>query len=300
MAPRGLNGALQQFRETQVESLTMHVCIFQVPAPGDEAWRHAIAAACSAHDWDYYEQFDDAPLKMDPERNGVVVTWALYPAPTERPVWIIQTCAPGLAVETLADRYGLSQAEAELHASSRFAEADSLIDTATAISVRSDPVVIPGMGTVDPPPGLPRIDHWPPAGLLALYEGARPQEVEIQCSPDRLTLTSECVETTADGARLWLVGRRRILAQGPDIWVPAGQWTVTVQLILDAPVGATLGFQWAQGDHVEEFLSQSGVYLLEFTTRRDDKILLDLRISLMVPILNGHLTVGPLTIRRGR
>lgn len=239
---------------------------------------------------------------MDPSRSGVLLTWAIYTPQTAASHWIIQTCAPPGAVDTLITRFGLSEAEARAHASGRFASATSLIEAGAAVfSDNSEVLDLSPMGPVANPNAVqPQVAVVPAGDPLAIYQSLPPPvDYSVVVSPERLLYHSILVEPVAEGRLLDLVGRRRVLIQGPDVWFPEGRWRCSLRLILEGKVGVTLLFEWA-GAELEHTLAQSGIYEVSLESVDAGPVRADLRISLLVPVLDGLLTVQSMTIANVR
>lgn len=235
---------------------------------------------------------------MDPARSGVLLTWAVYAPQSPASNWIIQTCAPSDAVETLMTRFGLSETEARTHASGRFACATSLIRAgAPVFSDNSAIVDLAPMGPVaNPNPEQPPVAVAIPGDPLAIYQSLPPPvDYSVVVPSERLLYHSALVEPVAEGRLLDLVGRRRVLIQGPDVWFPQGRWRCSLRLILEGKVGVTLLFEWAGAD-LEHTLAQSGIYEVSLESVGAGPVRADLRISLLVPVLDGLLTVQSMTI----
>jgi hypothetical protein len=277
-------------------------CVLQVPSNGDEAWRHAFAATASAGGWIYYEEWTGETITMDTQSGGLMLTWTENATSLPAEQWLVLTTPPDQALSIMCERFGITENEAYIHVSERYAMANDLVKQGSLLAGSDDEVItIPGLEPVARPvhadqptaPNATAVD-----GPLAFYQNLPISETaEAWWPANMLSYPGSQVEETVDGVCVMLVGRRRLLTQGPHITLPAGQWILTVEITLEAPVAVALRIEWAS-TVLEPTLRASGKYEIKLVTDQADRFRSDLCIQLLVPVLHGELTIHGSRIER--
>jgi len=88
-----------------------------------------------------------------------------------------------------------------------------------------------------------------------------------------------------------LVGRRRLLLNGPNIFLPAGSWSFVAEISIDPPGKTELLIEWGHGHDVASLLTPidvAGRYELSLEKQWTAFQPADFRISLMIPALEGE------------
>jgi len=279
---------------------TRQVLLFQLPFSGDQLWRDVFSSACAAHGWRYIECVGGERPVVDEGCNALIVGsdpgFAGARPATE---WIVQISTSAEVLSEVALRGGLGRADALYAASIRLAAASELVnDGARLCSAFDAHIEIPGLGVLPGPMLARRQLAYEPA--LALYDG-----LPIQISQPMFwegELFSFCGEVKHynDGVEMALLGRRRLLFNGPHIWVPAGLWQVSATFEVDPESKADLKIEWGYGMEATAFsqvFTRPGRYELKLEKLWERAAPADFRISLMMPALAGRLTLHGVTIR---
>ena len=103
------------------------------------------------------------------------------------------------------------------------------------------------------------------------------------------------------GGEVALLGRRRLLLNGPNLALCAGVWSVNAQIDIDPAPRAELLVEWGHGyetSTLEHAFTKPGRF--EFLLRHEwtSPAPADFRISLMLPALDGRINFRGLTVRR--
>lgn len=278
----------------------VHLSILQVPTRHDEAWRRAVFDAAVAKGWRYYEEWAGNTVELDPSADGVMLTWADSATSLPADQWLVLMAAPDVALAEFCERFSLPQAEALAHVSERFAMIDELVRQGAGL-VRSEApaIVVPGLGEIANPAGdEATASAMTSSGPLAFYSSMPvAPDVLIRWPAEILHYPDSKVEAVEAGMCISLVGRRRLLTQGPHIVLPAGRWKMRVMLELETTSPVVMQINWASAGF-EATLRDDGRYEIEFVVEESQRFRSDLRLQLMVPVLNGTLTVGESWIER--
>nr|MCB7500160.1 hypothetical protein [Enterobacter roggenkampii] len=273
--------------------------VLEVPGLRSKAWRLAIAERCRLAGWDYLDYGGNAPPMPKAGRNTVIVGWNLDDA-IEGARWCVLTAEPSQAVAAFRELHGRSESEALYHVASGFAQATHLAARGAQVWRDTDPVLeVPGLGAV-----FAKGDAEPPvpsAGPLALY-AAIPLASEARAEWPAVHFNyQELSAPTSGPMTIGLLGRRRLLFNGPNIALPSGAWTARAALVLGPHSAADVLIEWGYGHDVtplRTILKTPGRYEVEITHDWKTPAPADFRISLMMPCLDGALTFEGLTVER--
>lgn len=273
-----------------------YVRILQVPSPSSDAWLEAIQNRCFEEGWSLLLYWGGA-LPQLPSGPSVIVGWAkddLFPVTD----WIVQTCEPALAIDALAAKMKLSLGEARYHASARFAMCSELAGAGAAVYDANKPLIIPGLGEIG---GPERLADGRREGSLSLYENIPPRAgVSTSWAADVFSIL-DLQGQEASEVRIELVGRRRLLLNGPHLSLPPGKWQAKAQISVEPKDAVELLIEWGSGTEVkaQTFLfDAAGSYEIDFVHIWAKSAPADFRISLMTPVLDGWLDFKGITITR--
>lgn len=271
--------------------------IVQTPSPVSALWRAAIASACQERGWVYTEFWGGEPPVLDETKRHVVLSWSVDDAlPVSQ--WVLIACEPSEAISSLESQHQLPVSDARYHASGRFAAMSMLAMKGAPVFQDSwAELDIPGLGRVelgslptkrvrDVSCPLSMYDSLPPAiGCTALW----PPEIFSYDTPQY-----------GDG-EIALLGRRRLLFNGPNLSLCAGVWSVNAQIDIDPAPRAELLVEWGHGyetSKLEHAFTEPGRF--EFLLRHEWNLAApaDFRISLMLPALDGRIAFRRLAVRR--
>lgn len=282
----------------------IQVRLLQIQASGAASWRQALHQACVAAGWRFYECWDDQPPAMDIGQSGLMISWSAE-GPLDGAVWVVQSCRPQAAVATLARLFSLSEVDALYHASARFALASALVEKGALYTHVSDTVMtVPGLGQVRMVPvegDGATDDGGTENGPLAYYERLPPPigasahwGAEIFAYPDG----GEC----RDGrAGISLLGRRRLLLNGPNLSLTPGVWEARARFAIDPQDHADVLIEWGYGVETAQLthvFDVAGHYEITLTQEWEEAAPADFRISLMTPALEGTLWFEGVDLRR--
>ena len=277
------------------------VRVLLVPSRVSAQWREAIADACADKGWDYNDYWGGAAPILTAGKNTVIVGWngEIPELPTS--FWVVLTCPPAEAVLALAEQLSLSRLDAVHHCSARFALCSDLVQQGGAVASQYDlEIDFPVLGLVRlPMVYLPASDSG--SFELGLYDAIPPKtDTRFAWSPRLLTYHTE-VNFDQDLARVEVIGRRRLLFNGPNIVLPKGFWELRVELIANPQNVLNLLLEWGHGtivsalDHV---FTRPGRYELTFVHEWLEAAPADFRASLMIPVLEGSREVQSLSLKR--
>ena len=268
-----------------------HVRIVQLPSRASTVWTNAIRSACEAADWDFLVQrWGEPNPPIAPDRRAVVVVWWNIPPESPPAEWIVQSASPP-EVEAALLASGLSPHDARHQAALRLVAAGEVLREGGRLVDASDPWInIPGLGRVE------RVSY---DGELAGHDPLHPLSIcapEPEFRPASVFWAPEVFvyhdPSSPSSGSIPLVGRRRLLLNGPNIALPQGVWTIEVEFSIQPEPAADLFIEWGHGYEtakVEEVLRAPGRYSLELTHEWVGVAPADFRISLMVPVLDGIL-----------
>lgn len=271
------------------------VWIIQTPSTRSQVWREALASACQARGWDFYahERGQSVPT-VNPDRPLLVVSW--LDQTEEVPVThrAVQLSPPAMVFSIVKERENLSDNEANYEASLRLATAwswkesgafcfhfdDELIDLPELGKVRSG---MRGKGSCnDTSCDVHALNLFEYRGLDQV-EGAK-WEAELFSYPDAIINSKQ-------GVCLDLAGRRRLLFNGPNIFLPPGMWRFTAQMTINPPGNTELLVEWGHGYDVSDYtapITKPGRYEISLEKKWLDIHPADFRVSLMIPALDGR------------
>ncbi|MFN7110172.1 MAG: hypothetical protein ACK4M2_00930 [Brevundimonas sp.] len=284
--------------------MSNQVCLrlLQSPFPGDDLWRQTIAGACKACGWQYAEHWGGASPTLDPFRNAIIVGWTTDASDVKTTHWAVQTAAPDVVMAAFEQRLKLAPDDARYLASRHLAEVAALARLGAPVSYAGDgEIQLPILGSVPTPLEAPLA---PPVGIpgsgLAVYQDADvPIDTEVFWPSDLFNFGD--LADKRRGVRVELLGRRRLLFNGPNIWLPPGVWEACAELRVLPQEKADLLIEWGYGTEVAEIaevLTSAGRYKIRITQNWLAPAPADFRISLMMPALAGWLEFPGLKVRR--
>lgn len=282
------SGVMQSFKQVR---------IFQVPTAAVSGWRAQIAEACARAGWEYAEIQAGETLD-DFNDNSVVVGW-FSDTGDARAHWIVHTASPSHVLDLLIND-GFDEREAVYHAGLRLAIASTVAERGAAVAYQSDPILkIPGLGHVEAVGGGSSACANPRAAAFALYDrlptlpGKR-----VAWGVDMFTYEKD---TQGDDRRIELLGRRRLLFNGPNIALPPGVWIAKARFKIEPQDMADLFIEWGHGaDAVylrHEFV-RAGKYELTLSRTWTKVEPADFRISIMTSALAGWLELDEVIVER--
>jgi len=276
------------------------VRVLQIPCAASMAWRQAIADACEKAGWSYGESWNGEPFP-DTGFNHVVVGWSVENDDPEIEC-IVHGCSPAEAVSFLYKDSHLDDTAALYHASLRLAVAAVAAENGAAVADQGQTaLVIPGLGTVLCP-DIPEPATIAPVMDKALAHYRRLPAavgVETQWSPALLSYP----DPPLDGVpgQIGLLGRRRMLFNGPNIALHTGVWQIRVEFEVDPQDHADLFIEWGYGTEVvslTQVIETDGRYEAIMACEWKGPAPADFRMSLMSPVLEGRLALLAMTVRR--
>lgn len=277
-----------------------HVRLFQLPFAGDHLWRDVLSSTCAAYGWRYIEYVGGECPAVDEACSTLIVGSDPGFAGASAGIdWVVQAATPAEVLSEVAVRGELGRAEALYAASNRLATASELVrDGARLCSAFDGHIEIPGLGVLPAPRlGQRQLADEP---ALALYHSL-PVNISQPMSWD-VGLFSFYSEVTrySDGIEMALLGRRRLLFNGPHIWIPSGLWQLVATFEVDPKNKADLHIEWGYGVEATAFsqvFTKPGRYELKLEKVWEHAAPADFRISLMMPALAGRLTLQGVTVR---
>lgn len=275
-----------------ITQVPVRLRILQIPAANSAGWRHNIARVCRDNDWDYVEYWGGEEPALTPNRNCVIVCWDDSGEALFATDWVILSCTPDAAVSVLRHNLSLSRTDAIYHASARFALAGYLAQCGASVFYDTGPeIVLPVLGVVSGPeqqavdPDRERVPE------LDFYEVLPPVVGTVTHWPSNLFAYPGGPVVSSQGSKFFLLGRRRLLMNGPNISLPPGTWTARATFAVEPRGKADLFIEWGHGVDVEIFsqiFDVGGRYQLELTKTWNVTAPADFRISLMMPVLDGE------------
>lgn len=266
--------------------------MLQIPSHRAMVWRSALAAACDRAGWAFHIQDRDDPTPvLDPAKNSLVIGWVDHAPEGVVTRWIVQASRPGETLSWLQEVHSFSEHDGLYEASLRLGSATTLVDAGAYLCHADDAAIdLPGLGRIVVDAGG---SHSPPdAGSLAFYDNLPPADGTGVSWPPRLfRYRDEHVAAAQDGV-IPLVGRRRLLFNGPHIFLPRGRWRFTGQFAVKPGDRAELHIEWGYGESVarlEEVVDRAGIYEVALEQVWDGVAPADFRISLLMPVLDGEL-----------
>lgn len=269
-----------------------HIWIVQTPSRAAQGWRDAFAAACDAQGWIFVlHQRGQTTLPPHPERPQLTVSDYYADAGTPISHWFIQRGVANDAPEVLVE-LGRAPADAALYeASLSLAMVEQMVQAgAHVLTMDQDSVVLPGLGEIHRPASVSEnaADTRHPLGLYdstPLKSGA-----SVRWGPENFNYL-DAKDTDGEG-RISLIGRRRLLFNGPPIVLPAGQWRFEAEFSINPPGETELLIEWGHGYDVQPLsvaIARPGRYSVSLERAWSTLACADFRISLMIPALDGEL-----------
>lgn len=269
--------------------------IFGLYAP---QWRLAIEAAAREKGWSYHEFWGGEPPIIDPDSDCVIVCADVTDRPLEVSSWLVITSPPEEAVNALIE-HGLDRREAVHHASRRFAHASALVQSgATAAHSYDLAIDVPVLGRVTlAEQARPPVEC--DASELDFYRQLPPAR-GVAFPVRRSQLNFPIYRPTDDGTpRISLLGRRRLLFNGPTTVMAPGTWRLnaTFSIDCDQPVHLLLG--WGNEvslEKLEESALRAGRYEISLSNFWMQPGTADFTCMLMTPVLEGWLELESCTV----
>jgi len=269
------------------------VWLVQTPSSSAHVWRDILAQACLARGWDFAVHDQGHPLPAPASGRSLLVVASFdeleSPHITHRAV---QLSPPLEAVSVLKSQGGLNDHDAFYAASARLAAAWELVERGAPVSWSDEPELeIAGLGKVAGPVAqsssyAPRTDH----PLFMFERGSAAGVGATRWNPD-LFLYPDARPSVGAVGSFPLVGRRRLLLNGPNIFLPAGSWSFVAEISIDPPGKTELLIEWGHGHDVASLLTPidvAGRYELSLEKQWTAFQPADFRISLMIPALEGE------------
>ena len=268
-----------------------HVRIALLPSRASQMWINAIQSACAAADWDCHLQIWDHPNPpLNPGRRAVVLAWWSFSPEGPPSDWIVLAAPPPEVEATLLSE-GLSPLDARHQAALRLTLAVEILNGGGRLVQSSD--------TVLAVPGLGQIEREPYEGEWLAHDSLHPLAASSIEPERRVTSLRWGPELfvyhdggNAEPGVIPLLGRRRLLLNGPHISVLPGTWTLEVEFSIRPEPAADLFIEWGHGHETAKFqdlLDKPGRYRLQMTHEWISAAPADFRISLMMPALDGLL-----------
>jgi hypothetical protein len=278
------------------------VWLMQSPSKAGAAWREAFAAACAEHDWTFsIHEKGEKPPEPDPARSHLTVSWLDWAEGHPVTDWYVQRGAAEDSAYILAERDNLSQRDALYEGSLRLACAELMIQNGAGIvSVDDEIITLSGLGEIRRPAEALRTTSDPRHPLYLYHSAPLKAGTKVHWGPEHFNYADAASADALDGA-IKLVGRRRLLFSGPNIFLPPGHWRVEAELSIDPPGETEFLIEWGFGDQVQSIpavISRPGRYSVVMEQRWTHVACADFRISLIIPALDGHLAFSGITLTR--
>lgn len=270
------------------------VWIIQTPSTNSQVWREALASACQASGWDFYahERGQSVPT-ANPDRPLLVVSW--LDQTEEVPVThrAVQLSPPAMVFSILKKRDNLSDNEANYEASLRLATAWAWKERgAVCFYFDNESIDVPELGRVQLFAYEQSLDENQKcvSRALRMYDYRGGNRVKETKWGGELFSYPNAVTNNKQGISLDLAGRRRLLFNGPNIFLPPGLWRFTAELTIDPPGNTELLVEWGHGYDVSDYtapIMKPGRYEISLEKKWSDINPADFRVSLMIPALDG-------------
>ncbi len=270
------------------------IWLLQMPSLDMHAWRTSLREACDERGWEFAVHERGCPTpKAHDGRPLLVVGWLDQIGDLEVTNWAVQLAPPLQVAQLLKTQGDLSEHDALYEASLRLATGWKLSELG-ALTYWCDEkaIELPGLGRVDGPSrDLLEINSAPSDHPLAMFDrgGVAGQKKTVWEQTVFLFPDSRPSEVT-EGYRA-LVGRRRLLFHGPNIFLPPGNWRFSAELSIQPPGRTELLVEWGHGHEVVSVTSPidiAGRYEFSFERQWDAVQPADFRVSLMIPALEGE------------
>ncbi|MEC7797416.1 MAG: hypothetical protein VX755_08845, partial [Pseudomonadota bacterium] len=273
------------------------------PSAAALAWRDVLAQACLERNWDFVvHQRGGAIPSGTPDRSLLVVAWLDEVGELEDASRAVQLSPPQEALAAFRAVGNINDQDALYGTSLRLAAAWELSERGAPTSWSDDPeIVLAGLGRVAGPviqttPDADSADH-----PLSMFErGARAGVRATRWKPD-IFLYPDARPSEGPIGSFPLLGRRRLLLNGPNIFLPAGTWSFVAEISIDPPGKTELLIEWGHGYDVASLLTPieaAGKYEVSLVKKWDAFQPADFRISLMIPALDGEICFHGGTLTR--
>lgn len=271
------------------------IWLIQTPSPTMQAWRDVLCQACRQQGWDFavYERGDPTPTAAA-DRSLLVVAWMDQSGDLGVTHWAVQL-SPPLGVTTLLQAQGnLSEHDALYEASMRLATAWGLRERGAQVCWYDEPAIeLPGLGRIEAPTGLaiPSKEWLTTSSALAMFDRGAAMEPKVVSWGQNLFLYPDRRPSEITDGYHSLVGRRRLLLNGPNIFLPPGYWRFSAMLSIQPPGRTELLVEWGHGHDVVSLTTPIGLagrYELTLEKQWTEVQPADFRISLMIPALEGE------------
>lgn len=269
------------------------IWLVQAPSLSAQAWRDVLAQACLERGWDFavHERGDELPTGV-PGRSLLIVAWFDEAEESEGTRRAVQLSPPLEAVAVFKAQWNLDDHDAYYCASQRLAAAWQVFERGASLVSWSDDAAIElgGLGRIAGPEIQPSVDAALADHPLSMFErGSRAGERTTSWSPG-IFLYPDARPSEGPIGSFPLLGRRRLLMNGPNISLPAGSWSFVAEISIEPPGRTELLVEWGHGHDVASILtpiSVAGRYELSLTKEWETSCPADFRISLMIPALDG-------------
>lgn len=279
--------------EVRLTGAVERIWLVQTPSMVAQAWREALGRACVEQGWDFAIHESGDPLPMGSAgRSLLVVAWFGQTDGPDLTHCAVQLSPPLEVAAVLKSQWNLNDHDACYEASLRLATAWELVESGASVSWSDEAeIALGGLGRVckpqdqaSRPPSV--IDH-----PLSMFErGPTAGTQATQWNPD-IFLYPEARPSEGPIGSLPLVGRRRLLLNGPNIFLPAGAWRFQAEISIDPPGKTELLVEWGHGYEVASLVTPidiAGRYELSLEKQWTEVQPADFRISLMIPALEGE------------
>lgn len=266
------------------------VWLMQTPSCAEEGWRDALSHACSERGWEFLVQEPNGVAPTPTAgRPSLTTGWLDHTGDQAVTCFVVQYSTPRDSEAVLLEA-GLSAHDALHESSMRFAFADALVRRGAGVAFSSDPVLsIPGLGDVAGPAGRQAISSRGPHPLDLYADGPTPANLTVRWS-EGLFVYPGLDETAERDGVVSLLGRRRLLFNGPNIFLPPGVWRFQAEFSIDPGGVADLLIEWGRGYDVQALpvkIHRPGRYEVDMSYAWTEVAPADFRISLMTPMLGG-------------
>ena len=265
--------------------------LLQIPSRRASGWREAAAAACLAKGWAFHVQDREDPTPLlDPNKSSLIFGWVDHAPEGHVTDWLVQTGRPEEAAELLAQTMALSVTEALYETSLRLASATTLVRAGAVVSNADDlELNVPGLGKITLDLGVSSEARTLPCPL-DMFRSLPPLPGAEASWPQQLFRYSDPKPAISLDGQIELIGRRRLLFNGPHIFLPRGLWQFHATFSVRPEDKADLLIEWGYGDRavqLHQAFDEAGRYEIEMQQTWDEVAPADFRISLLTPVLDG-------------
>lgn len=268
------------------------IWLVQAPSLSAQAWRDVLAQACVERGWDFavHERGDELPTGV-PDRSLLIVAWFDEVGESVSIRRAVQLSPPMEAVAAFKAQWNLNDHDAYYWASQRLARAWGLFERGVSVSWSDDAAIeLGGLGRIAGPEIRPSADVALGDHPLSMFErGARAGERTTRWGPE-IFLYPDARPSEGPIGSFPLLGRRRLLMNGPNISLPAGLWSFVAEISIEPPGSTELLVEWGHGHDVASILtpiSAAGRYEVSLSKEWETSCPADFRVSLMIPALDG-------------